>query len=77
VPMNPGVRRKQAYRAPLSAHQEENGGPDEDPMLGPSSTHNAGKDFTDAKGRRWVAAERIDRREIHAPELRGHVGLRT
>lgn len=32
-------------------------------MLGPSSAHEAGQDFTDARGRRWVAAERINFRE--------------
>jgi V8-like Glu-specific endopeptidase len=40
----------------------------EDSMLGPSSAHDLGKDFTDAKGRRWVASERIDRREIDVKE---------
>ena len=33
-------------------------------MLGPSSEHEAGHDFTDARGRRWVAAERITPREV-------------
>jgi len=33
-------------------------------MLGPSSEHEAGQDFTDARGRRWVAAERINPREV-------------
>ncbi|WP_247828945.1 trypsin-like serine peptidase [Arthrobacter antioxidans] len=37
-------------------------------MLGPSSAHELGEDFTDAKGRRWVAAERIDLPEIDVPE---------
>jgi hypothetical protein len=38
-------------------------------MLGPSSAHEAGKDFTDARGRRWLAAERIDAREVDAREV--------
>lgn len=37
-------------------------------MLGPSSAHEAGKDFTDARGRRWVAAERVDLRDVDIPE---------
>ncbi len=40
---------------------------DGDPMLGPSSNHEAGKDFTDAKGRLWVAAERTDLQEVDIP----------
>jgi hypothetical protein len=38
-------------------------------VLGPSSAHEAGKDFTDARGRRWLAAERIDAREVDAREV--------
>jgi len=33
-------------------------------MLGPSSAHEAGKDFTDARGRRWLAAQRINPQEV-------------
>ena len=36
----------------------------EHPMLGPTSAHEVGTDFTDARGRRWVATEQIERREV-------------
>lgn len=36
-------------------------------MLGPTSAHEVGKDFSDARGRRWVAAERVDFRELDIP----------
>lgn len=41
---------------------------DEYPKLAPTSIHDAGKDFTDAKGRRWVAVERVDFRTIDVGE---------
>ncbi|MCU1517184.1 MAG: hypothetical protein JWQ75_1905 [Pseudarthrobacter sp.] len=41
---------------------------DEYPMLGPTSAHEAGKDFRDAKGRRWVAAERAAFSELDVAE---------
>jgi len=42
----------------VSSHESEH------TMLGPSSAHEVGQDVTDARGRRWVAAERIDFREV-------------
>ena len=42
----------------MSTHEGEH------TMLGPTSAHEAGQDFTDARGRRWVAAERVALREV-------------
>ncbi len=41
---------------------------DVNPMLGPTTAHEAGKDFTDAKGRLWVAADRVQFREADVAE---------
>lgn len=46
----------------MSTHEGEN------PMLGPSSDHEGGHDFTDARGRRWVASEKVDLRETDVTE---------
>lgn len=37
---------------------------DDETMLGPTSAHDGGRDFTDARGRRWVAAQRVEMREV-------------
>src|SRR5262249_46251131 len=38
-------------------------------MLGPTSQHAAGADFTDAKGRRWIAVEEIKPQELNIAEM--------
>jgi V8-like Glu-specific endopeptidase len=42
----------------MNSHESEH------TMLGPSSAHEVGTDYNDARGRRWVAAERIEFREV-------------
>lgn len=46
----------------MSSHESEH------TMLGPSSADEVGKDFTDARGRRWVAVERVELREFDVLE---------
>ena len=41
-------------------------------MLGPTSADATGKDFTDAKGRRWIAVAKVVPKEINVAETEAH-----
>jgi hypothetical protein len=43
-----------------------------DRMLGPTSADATGKDFTDAKGRRWIPVGKVVPKEINVAETEAH-----
>ena len=43
-----------------------------DTMLGPTSADATGKDFTDAKGRRWIAVGKVVPKEINIAETEAY-----